>query len=75
MREVERMTTRSYLDALTPGMRAKLDPLSRMARENRAAPWFSVMKDEPDAAPAKYSPGTSDRFKRRQELRARVADF
>ncbi len=49
------MVTRSYLDALTPGMMAKLDPLSRIAREQRAARWASITRNEPEAALSKYT--------------------
>ncbi len=69
------MLTRSYLDALTSGMRAKLDPLSRMAREQRPARLLSIMRSEPDAAPSKYNLGPNDRYRRRQKSRTRVTDY
>jgi len=75
LREVEKMLTRSYLDALTSGMRAKLDPLSRMAREQRPARLLSIMRSEPDAAPSKYNLGPNDRYRRRQKSRTRVTDY
>ena len=69
------MATRSYLDALTPGMRAKLDPLSRITREQRAARWPSAVKGEADITFPKYNLGPVERYKRRQESRTRVAGF
>jgi hypothetical protein len=49
------MVTRSYLDALTSGMMAKLDPLSRIAREQRAARWASITRNGSEAALPKYT--------------------
>jgi len=53
-KEVEKMVARSNLDALTSGMLAKLDPLSRIAREQRAARWISITRNGSAALP-KYS--------------------
>ncbi len=69
------MATRSYLDALSPGMRAKLDPLSRITGEQGAARWPSAMRSEPDSAPLKHNLGPIERYERRQELRTKVAGF
>ncbi len=49
------MVTRSYLDALTSGMMAKLDPLSRITREGKTERWASVTRNEPAAALPKYT--------------------
>ncbi len=49
------MVTRSYFDALTPGMRARLDPLSRITREGETARWASVVRNGSAAALPKYS--------------------
>ncbi len=49
------MVTRSYLDALTSGMMAKLDPLSRIAREERAERWTSLTRNESAAALPEYT--------------------
>lgn len=67
------MVARSYLDALTSGMLAKLDPLSRIARAGRMARRTSVAKNESAAAPLKHALWPGDRYKRRAELRTRVA--
>ncbi len=68
------MVVRSYFDALTPGMMAKLDPLSRIAREQRAARWISITRNGPEAASLKHVLWPADRYKRREELRTRIAD-
>ncbi len=49
------MVVRSYFDALTPGMMAKLDPLSRIAREQRAARWISITRNGSEAALSKFT--------------------
>ena len=49
------MVMKSYLDALTPGMRAKLDPGSRHVREERKERWASVTRNEPESAPTRFS--------------------
>lgn len=67
------MVTRSNLDALSPGMLAKLDPLSRLAKEHGAAHWICVKRNEPEAAPSKYTLRPIDRLRRREELRTRAA--
>jgi len=54
-KEVAKMLTRSYLDALTPGMRARLDPLSRIVGEGKTEHWVSITRNEPAAALPKYS--------------------
>lgn len=69
------MATRSYLDALSPGMRAKLDPLSRITREQGAARWPSAMGSESGSAPLKHNLGLIERYERRRELRTKVAGF
>jgi len=73
--EVAKMLTRTYLDALTPGMRAKLDPLSRMLGGVESARRISVPKNGSDAASLKHNLWPVEQYKRRQELRTRVADF
>jgi len=67
------MVARSNLDALTSGMLAKLDPLSRITREQIMARRTSVTKNESAAALLKYALWPGDRYKRREELRTRVA--
>ena len=69
------MLTRTYLDALTPGMRAKLDPLSRIVGEAGNARRISVLRNGSDAASLKHNLWPVEQYKRRQELRTRVADF
>jgi len=49
------MPTRTYLDALSPGMRAKLDPLFRIEREQRAVSLTPVLRNGSEAAFPKYS--------------------
>ncbi|MBU2535179.1 MAG: hypothetical protein ABIK32_07725 [Chloroflexota bacterium] len=49
------MVTRSYLDALTPGMMAKLDPLSRIARDQRGARRISITRNGSEATLPKYT--------------------
>ncbi|HEY51791.1 MAG TPA: hypothetical protein G4O20_08320 [Dehalococcoidia bacterium] len=49
------MSTRSYLDALSPGMRAKLDPLFRMEREQRMTSIISITGNGSEPAFPKYS--------------------
>jgi hypothetical protein len=49
------MVVRSYLDALTPGMMAKLDPLSRIAGEGKTENWVSVTRSESEAALPRYT--------------------
>ncbi len=68
------MVTRSYLDALTSGMMAKLDPLSRIAREQRAARWISITRNGSEATPLRNVLWPVERYKRREELRTRIAD-
>ena len=68
------MVVRSYFDALTPGMMAKLDPLSRIAREQKAARWISITRNGSEAAPLKHVLWPVERYKRREELRTRIAD-
>jgi hypothetical protein len=50
-----KMPTRSYLDALSPGMRAKLDPLFRMEREQEMAGAITVTGNGSEPAFPKYS--------------------
>jgi len=69
------MATRSYLETLSPGMRAKLDPLSRIIREQGAARWPSAMGSESGSAPLRYNLGPIERHERRRELRTKVAGF
>ena len=52
--EVGEMVTRSNLDALTPGMRAKLDPLSRIAREPGVTRRFSIVRNESEVTLPEY---------------------
>ncbi len=66
---------RSFLDALTPGMMAKLDPLSRIAKERRAAQWDSIGRSDVEAALSRYSIRPSDRLKRREALRTRASGY
>ena len=73
LREVEKMVTRSNLDALSPGMLAKLDPLSRIAKQQGAVHWIYVTRNEPEVAPSKYTLRPIDRLRRREELRTKVA--
>ncbi len=68
------MVVRSYFDALTPGMMAKLDPLSIIASEQKAARWISITRNGSEAAPLKHVLWSVERYKRREELRTRVAD-
>ncbi len=69
------MLTRTYLDALSPGMRARLDPLSRIVKGVGTARLFFVMRNGPSDAPSKNRPGPAERYKRRPELRTRVAAY
>jgi hypothetical protein len=69
------MVTRSYLEALSPGMRAKLDPLSRITGERGAARWPAVVRSEPDSAPLRHNLGPIERYKRRLESRPKVSGF
>ncbi len=50
------MVVRSYLDALTSGMMAKLDPLSRIAKGQRSADRISITRNGSAAALPKYTP-------------------
>lgn len=68
------MTMNSHLDALSPGMRAKLDPLFRMSREQGAS-WSLTVRNEADSAPQRHNLGTIERYKRHQESRIKVAGF
>ena len=69
------MATRSYLDALSSGMRAKLDPLSRIIGEQGAARWPAAVRSEPDSAPLKHNLGPIERYKRRLESRTKTAGY
>ena len=69
------MATRSYLEALSPGMKAKLDPLSRITGEQGAARWPSTMRSESDSALSKHNLGPIERYKRRRESRTKVSGF
>ena len=69
------MLTRSYLDALSPGMRAKLDPISRIAGEPRPEKLSSVLKNGSDTARLKNSLWPIERYKKRAESRTRVTAF
>ena len=60
------MLMRSYFEALSPGMRAKLDPISRIAGEQRPENLSSVLKN-------RLWP--IDRYKKRAESRTRVTAF
>ena len=68
------MATNSYLDALSPGMRAKLDPLFRITREQGAACSPAAMGSA-DSAPPKHNLGLVERYKRHQVSRVKVAGF
>jgi hypothetical protein len=54
-RRWKEMVMKSYLDALTPGMRARLDPSSRIPKEERTERWASVTRNEPEATSSKYT--------------------
>ena len=69
------MLMRSYFEALSPGMKAKLDPISRIAGEQRPENLSSVLKNRLDAAPSKNRLWPIDRYKKRAELRTRVTAF
>jgi len=69
------MLTRTYLDALSPGMRARLDPLSRIVREAGTAHWISAMRNGPADMPSKNRLWPVERYKRRRGFRTRVADY
>jgi len=69
------MATRSYLDALSSGMKAKLDPLSRITGEQGAARWPSVVRSESDSALSKHNLGPIERYKRRRESRTKTAGY
>jgi len=73
LKEVEKMVARSNLDALTSGMMAKLDPLSRIAREQRTTRWVPITKNTPSATPLKHALWPSERLKRREESKTRFA--
>ena len=66
------MVTRSNLDALTPGMLAKLDPLSRIVKGQGAAHRIYGTRSDSEPAPSKYTLRPIDRLRRREELRTRV---
>ena len=66
------MVARSNLDALTSGMMAKLDPLSRIVWDQRGARWISKIRNESETAPLKHALWPSERLKRREELRTKV---
>jgi|GEM_PF-2572042 len=74
LREVEKMM-RSFLDALTPGMMAKLDPLSRIAKERRASQWDSIARNDVEAALSRYAIRPSDRLKRREALKTGASGY
>ena len=69
------MKTRSYLDALTPGMRAKLDPLYRAAREERTTGRIVIIENSPGVKPLRNVLWSVDRYKRREESRTKVASY
>ena len=69
------MLMRSYFEALSPGMKAKLDPISRIAGEQRPENLSSVLKNRLDAAPLKNRLWPIERYQRRAELRIRVTAF
>jgi len=75
LREVAKMVTRSNLDALSPGMMAKLDPLSRLAKERGTARWVSAVKSESGVASFKYASRPVDRQKKREELKTGMAGY
>ena len=68
------MTMNSHLDALSPGMRAKLDPLFRISREQGVS-WPSTVRNEADSAPHRHNLGTVERYRRHQESRIKIAGF
>ena len=67
------MAMSSHLDALSPGMRAKLDPLFRITMKQGAACWPAAVKSEAGSASRRYNLGTIERYKRHQESRIKVA--
>ena len=69
------MLTRSYLDALSPGMRAKLDPISRITGEPRPEYLSSVLKNGSAAARSKNRLWPIERYQRRAELRTKVTAY
>ena len=69
------MVTRSNLDALSPGMMAKLDPLSRLVKESGSTHWVSVTRNGSEPVPSKCTLRPINRLRRRQELRTRAAGY
>ena len=69
------MSTRIYLDALTPGMRARLYPLSRIVGGVGSEGRTSVPRNGSDAASLRHDLWPVERYKRRQEHRTRIAAF
>ena len=69
------MVTRSNLDALSPGMMAKLDPLSRLVKETVSTHWVSVTRNGPEPVSSKCTLKPIDRLRKRQELRTRAAGY
>ena len=69
------MATTTYLDSLSPGMKARLDPTTRLAARQKPAHVFYVSRAGDEMPPPKNSLLTISRHRRPGELRIRAAVY
>ena len=78
-RRCKTMATTTYLDSLSPGMKARLDPTTRLTKRQKPAHVFyvdkDVNKDDVGMLPSKNGLRTITRRRKPGELKIRVAVY
>jgi hypothetical protein len=69
------MATTTYLDSLSSGMKARLDPTTRLTKRQKPAHVFYVSKDDAEMLPSKNGLWTITRRRKPGELKIRVAVY
>ena len=69
------MATTTYLDSLSPGMKARLDPTTRLAKRQKPVHVFYVSKDDTEMLQPKNGLTTITRHRKPGELKIRSAVY
>jgi len=69
------MATTTYLDSLSPGMKARLDPTTRLTKRQKPAYVFYISKDDAEMLQSKNGLRTITRRGKPGELKIRSAVY
>jgi hypothetical protein len=69
------MATTTYLDSLSSGMKARLDPTTRLTKRQKPAHVFYISKDDAEMLQSKNGLWTTTRRRKPGELKIRVAVY